>query len=140
MGAVFDALQLFSAELYFQQLLVFATDADFLEPNSQPLHPNQFIPTLDSRLVCVSCLHVPTNHSHTSPVDKAIHSTAQKVPGAHIGNKQRQAQKDKGQRKMNEDFYFPWNDKLFCRYRISYKCTSFRLLANIIYVFFNNGI
>lgn len=102
MGAVFDALQLF---YYFQQLLVFATDADFLEPNSQPLHPNpQFIPTLNSRLVCVSRLHLPTNHSHTSPVDKAIHSTAQKVPGAHIGNKQRQAQKFKGQRKMNEDF------------------------------------
>lgn len=32
---------------------------------------------LDSRPVCVSCFHLPTNHSHTSPVDKVIQSTAQ---------------------------------------------------------------
>lgn len=117
MGAVFDALQLLSSTRFT------------LTPS---LFPHLI---LDSNLVCVFRLHLPTNHSHTSPVDKAIHSTAQKVPGAHIGNKQRQAQKEKGQRKTNEDFYLPWNDKLFCQYSISYKCTNFRLLANIIYVF-----
>lgn len=47
---------------------------------------------------------------------------AQKVPDAHTGNKQRQVQTEKGQRKMNGDLHFPGNDKLF----------NFSLLANVI--------
>lgn len=94
------------------------------------LNPGLFPHLIAGGLVCVFRFHLPTNHSHTSPVDKAIHSAAQQVPGVHLGSKQRQAQ---GQRETDEDFYFPWNDKLFCLDGISHKCTTFRLLANIIY-------
>lgn len=96
----------------------------FLEPNSRsadsPLNRRaQFIPTLNSsRTRCVFRFHLPTNHSHTSPSDRAIHSAAL-LPRVHLGNKQTQALKEKeeGQRETDEDSYFPWNDRLFCQYQ-----------------------
>ena len=102
---------------------------------SQLVHPNPwFIPTLNSSRTHL-CFPFPPAHKSLSYITgrqrDTLHCTTSSRC-AHIGNKQRQAQKEEGQRET--DFYFPWSDMLFCRYKISYKCTNFRLLTNIIYV------
>lgn len=74
------------------------------------LTPGLFPHLILAGLVCVFHFHLPTNHCHTSPVDKAIHSAAQHIPAVHIGNEQRQAQKEKGWRETDGDFYFPCNE------------------------------
>lgn len=55
-------------------------------------------PPLDSPHACASCFHLPTNHCHTSLLDKAIHSTAQGVPGWRGGSKQREERPEEDER------------------------------------------